>query len=73
MNSIKNFLEKYSTAEVKLPDALASGEIIKVNINKEKRTVTFTVRFSEYIEIKEIRKCEKLLRDSKLELNSANI
>ena len=73
MNIVKDFLDKYVTAEVKLSDALLSGEIRKVNINKEKRTVTFTVRFSEFIETKEIRKCEKLLRDSELDLSSVKI
>ncbi len=44
MNTLFEFLETYSSPGVSLSEKLSSGVIEKVNISKDKRTVSLTVR-----------------------------
>lgn len=73
MTSLLEFLEQYKNAEEALPERLSLGEIEKVNINKAKRTVIFTVRFTEFIDSAELNSFEDLLANSKLNLEKAEI
>ncbi len=72
MNTLFSFFEKYINSDSSLSEGLSRGVIEKVNINKEKRTVTLAVRFSEFIEESELKACEKLIR-SALSLEKASI
>ena len=73
MNTLFSFFEKYINSPDALSEALLQGVIEKVNINKEKRTVTLAVRFSEFIEESELRAAQKLIRGSSLSLERVNI
>ncbi len=71
--NLLEFAEQYNSNENVLPERLSLGDIQKVNINKDERTVIFTVRFSEFIESSELKSFENILANTKLNLLKAVI
>ncbi len=73
MTNLLTFAQQYNNADATLPERLALGEIEKVNIIKDKRTVKFTVRFTEFIDASELSTFEDILKNTKLNLERAEI
>ncbi len=73
MYNLRNLFEGYKIDTSLLTDISASGIVEKVNMNKEKRTVYFTVRFSDIIDRDVLFALESALKDSVLKLNEVRI
>lgn len=73
MYTLKDLFAGYNLPDTLLSEVSGKGIVEKVNINKEKRTVEFTVRFSDVIDRNELYKVEEALMNSSLNLNKAQI
>lgn len=69
MNTL-NIFKDYLGDTFELSKAMLDGEIIKIDIDKDKRTVNATVRFDDIIGKDELFKAESVIADSELKLNS---
>ena len=73
MYTVREFLDLYRIDADFLTVTLSKGEVLNVNMNKEKRTVEFTVRFSDVIERDTLFALEKVIEESVLKLKAVRI
>jgi len=73
MYTLKALLQGYNIDDGILSDNSKNGKIEKVIVNKEKRTVNFTVRFSDVVNREELYAAEKALASSDLQLSGARL
>ena len=68
MLTVRALLKGYNIDDGFLSETAANGKIEKVIVNKEKRTVNFTVRFSDIVDREELRALENVIIGSDLQL-----
>ena len=73
MNTLGKLFQKYLSDGISFDSEIALGIVEKVNIEKDKRTVTITVRFGNLIDRELLFKTEELLHNSSLELDGVHI
>ncbi len=73
MNTFGKLFENYLCGNTTFNSEVAQGEVVKVNIEKDKRTVTITVRFGDFINREALFEAERLLEESALELSKVHI
>ncbi len=72
-NTFIDIFEKYITGSSSISENIQKGIVEKVNIDKEKRTVLVTVRFSDIIDREALFEAEKTICNSALNLKKAQI
>ncbi|MBE6734788.1 MAG: PolC-type DNA polymerase III [Ruminococcaceae bacterium] len=73
MNNLGNTFQKYLNDGANFNPEVAAGLIEHVNIDKDKRTVTITVRFGSLISREHLFEAERLLEESFLDLHTVHI
>ncbi len=73
MYKLKDILDGYNIEQTAFSDATLNGIIERVNMNKEKRTVEFTVRFSDVIDRETLFLLETTIKESVLKLTDVTV
>ena len=73
MYTVKDFLEAYRIDTAFMTEVMSKGNVENVNMNREKRTVEITVRFSDVIERELLFALETVIEDSVLKLNEVMV
>ncbi len=73
MNTVKALLKGYNIEHEIFSDTALNGKIEKLIVNKERRTVNLTVRFSDFVEREQLFALEELLINSDLQLTNATV